>query len=482
MVVTLEKIENLAKRRGFFYRASDIYGGISGFYEYGHIGTRMKRKLENLWRKYFLSLDDNFHEIETSNIMSKKTFIASGHIDNFVDPVVVCKKCGYVERADTIIESILHKSFEGKSPEELTKIIKEHNIKCPKCGGNLSKVSYFNMMFPIKVGIFNIAETYLRPETAQGVYINFIREFNLTRKKLPLGLAIIGRSFRNEISPRQLILRQREFTQAELQIFFDPNEINKHEKWDEVKDYELILKPVEKDIEKIKCKDVEKQLGLPKFYVYYMAKVQQFYIDILKIPEDKFRIRQLSDDEKAFYNKYHWDIELYLESLKKFKEVSGIHYRTDHDLLGHQKVSGVSQEVFYNNRKFIPHVLELSFGVDRILFALMDIGFTNDDRFFLKLPSKVAPFTIGVFPLVKKLSMKSKEVYNYLRNDFDVFYDESGSIGRRYARQDEIGTPFCITIDFQTLEDDTVTIRFRDTTEQKRVKIEEIKKFIKKNI
>ena len=386
MVVTLEKIENLAKRRGFFYRASDIYGGISGFYEYGHIGPRMKRKLENLWRKYFLSLDDNFHEIETSNIMSKKTFIASGHIDNFVDPVVVCKKCGYVERADTIIESILHKSFEGKSPEELTKIIKEHNIKCPKCGGNLSKVSYFNMMFPIKVGIFNIAETYLRPETAQGVYINFIREFNLTRKKLPLGLAIIGRSFRNEISPRQLILRQREFTQAELQIFFDPNEINKHEKWDEVKDYELILKPVEKDIEKIKCKDVEKQLGLPKFYVYYMAKVQQFYIDILKIPEDKFRIRQLSDDEKAFYNKYHWDIELYLESLKKFKEVSGIHYRTDHDLLGHQKVSGVSQEVFYNNRKFIPHVLELSFGVDRILFALMDIGFTNDDRFFLKLP------------------------------------------------------------------------------------------------
>ncbi len=483
MIATLEKIENLAKRRGFFYRASEIYGGMSGFYEYGHIGTRMKRKFENIWRKYFLSLNRNFHEIEAADIMAKNTFVASGHIKNFVDPVVVCKKCGYVERADTLIENILHESFEGKSPEELTKIIKEHKIKCPKCGGDLSEVSYFNMMFPVNVGIFNVTESYLRPETAQGVYINFIREFNLTRKKLPLGLAIVGKSFRNEISPRQLTLRQREFTQAELQIFFDPSEIDKCDRWDDVKDYELIIKPSEKNITKMKCSDVEKKLGLPKFYIYYMAKVQQFYLDILKIPEDKFRMRQLSEEEKAFYNKYHWDVELYLNSLGKFKEVSGIHYRTDHDLIGHQKVSGVSQEVFYNGRKFVPHVLELSFGVDRILFSFLDIGYAeNKDRFYLKLPPIIAPFTIAVFPLVKKLSSKAEEVYESLKNDFDVFYDESGSIGRRYARQDEIGTPFCITIDFQTIEDNTVTIRFRNTTEQKRIKMDEIKNFVNKNI
>ncbi len=474
MNATLEKIENLAKRRGIFYISGEIYGGISGIYEYGHIGARMKRKFENLWRKYFLSLNDNFYEIEPSTIMPKNVFVASGHIKNFVDPVVVCKKCGNVERADTIIENVLHESFEGKSLDELSKIIKEHNIKCPKCGGEFSEAKYFNMMFPVKVGVFNVKEAFLRPETAQGVYVNFIREFNLTRKKLPLGLAIVGRAYRNEISPRQLTLRQREFTQAELQIFFDPDKIDQHDDWDSVKDYEIIVKPINSDIKKMKCSD----MTLPKFYVYYMAKVQKFYLDILGIPESKFRFRELSEEEKAFYNKYHWDIELYMDSIGKFKEVGGIHYRTDHDLSGHQKVSGVKQEIFFDGKKFIPHVLELSFGVDRNIFGMIDLGYDEKDRIILKIPRKISAFDVAVFPLVKKLSGKAREVYELIKSDFDAFYDESGSIGRRYARQDEIGTPFCITIDFQTLSDDTVTVRYRDTGEQERIKISEIKKFL----
>ena len=478
MNATLDKIETLAKRRGIFYMSGEIYGGLSGIYEYGHIGARMKRKFENVWRKYFLSLDDNFYEIETSTIMPKGVFVASGHLKNFVDPVVVCKKCGNVERADTIIENVLHESFEGKSLEELTKIIREHNIRCPKCGGELSEARYFNMMFPLKVGVFNVKEAFLRPETAQGVYINFVREFNLTRKRLPLGLAIVGRAYRNEISPRQLTLRQREFTQAELQIFFDPEKIDEHPRWDGVKNYELIVKHVGHDVETVACKDMD----LPKFYVYHMARVQQFYLDVLGVPREKFRLRQLSDEEKAFYNKYHWDVELYMDSLGKFKEVGGIHYRTDHDLVGHQKVSGVRQEIFFEGKKFIPHVLELSFGVDRNIFGLVDIGYTEGERLTLKIPKKIASFDVAVFPLVKKLSSKAREVYNSLKFDFDAFYDESGSIGRRYARQDEIGTPYCITIDFQTLEDGTVTIRNRDDGTQRRVKIENIKEEIRKSL
>ncbi len=480
MDVTLEKIEVLAKKRGIFYRSAEIYGGLSGLYEYGHIGARMKRNFENLWRSYFLSLGDNFYEIEPSNIMPEGVFVASGHIKNFVDPVVVCKKCGFVERADTILENVLHESFEGKSPEELTELIKKHNIKCPKCGGQFGEATYFNMMFPLDVGVYNPKKAYLRPETAQGVYINFSREFNLTRKKLPLGLAIVGRAYRNEISPRQLLLRQREFTQAELQIFFDPDELDQHPKWDEVKDYNLIIRPVGKDTIKMSCSELSNRL--PKFYIYYMAKVQQFYLDILNVPEDRFRFRELSDEEKAFYNKYHWDVEVYLESLGKFKEVGGIHYRTDHDLLGHQKISGVSQEVFFNGKKFIPHVLELSFGVDRNIFSLIDIGYTEGERFILKIPPRIATYTVAVLPLVKKLSEKAKEVYEDLKKSFNVFYDESGSIGRRYARQDEIGTPFCVTVDFQTLEDNTVTVRFRDSAEQERVKISELKNFVESNL
>ncbi|MBR9682079.1 MAG: glycine--tRNA ligase [Candidatus Aenigmarchaeota archaeon] len=483
---SITDMESLAKRRGIFWQSSEIYGGLSGFYEYGHIGTLLKRKIENIWRQYFLNLDDNFFEIEPSSIMPEKVFKASGHLDNFVDPIAKCKKCGTEHRADHIMEEFLKENFEGMTAEQLTALIKKHNVKCPKCKGALGNVDVFNMTFPINLGVKSDTTAYLRPETAQGVYVNFLQQFNVTRKKLPLGLGIIGRAFRNEISPRQLIIRMREFTQAELQIFIDPSSIDKHDKWDIVKDYELILKPVKnKKAIKMTASDAVKKLKLPKFYVWYLARTQEFFLDVLGFPENKFRIRELNDEERAFYNKYHWDVEIDVESLGGFREIGGVHYRTDHDLSGHEKISKKSQHVSVDGKKFIPNVLEVSMGVDRILYSLIDIGYTEEnDRSYIKLTPHLSPFMAGVFPLVKKEGMpeKAKEVYNSLRCCFDVFYDESASIGRRYARADEIGTAFCITIDGDTMKNDTVTVRERDSTDQRTVKIDELEVFLQEHL
>ena len=470
-----EKIEDVAKRRGFFWLSSEIYGGISGLYDYAHLGKALKNKWEKTWKDFFLSLSDDFYEIESCNIMPEQVFIASGHLENFVDPVVKCKKCGSYNRADHILEEELKQNFEGLSPQEMAKIIKEHNIKCPKCKGPLEEVGILNMMFPIRIGTDKPINAYLRPETAQGPYVNFKQEFNCLRKKLPIGLAIIGKAFRNEISPRNLLIRMREFTQAELQIFFDPDAINEHEKFPEVENYKLMLKPhTEKEAE-ISCKDAVAKLKLPKFYVYHMAKIQQFYLDILKIPKELLRFRELSEEERAFYNKYHWDIELKLESLGGFKEVAGLHYRTDHDLGGHQKISKQDMSVNIEGKKFVPHVLELSFGVDRNIYALFELAYEEEERTVLKFPRSLSPFDCALFPLVNKdgIPEKAQEIRKMLKQ-FSLFYDDSGSIGRRYRRMDEIGVACCITVDHQSVEDKTVTIRDRDSMKQVRVKIENL--------
>ncbi|MBI2578553.1 MAG: glycine--tRNA ligase [Candidatus Aenigmarchaeota archaeon] len=471
------EIEKIALRRGFFFPSSEIYGGLSGLYDYGPLGTLMKRKWEGLWRRFFLGLDENFYEIEAADIMHEGVFIASGHLQSFVDPVVKCKKCGYAERADHILEDVLQEKFEGLSPQQLDEIIKKHNIKCPKCGGAFQEVGILNMMFPLNVGVDKPARAYLRPETAQGAYVNFRRAFEVLRKKLPLGLAIIGKAYRNEISPRNLLIRMREFTQAELQIFFNPKKIDEHPDFNEVKDYPLRIYSEEKKLkftEELSSSQVCKEQNLPEFYVYYMAKIQQFYLDVLKIDPKKFRFRELSKEERAFYNKYHWDVELELSD--GFREVGGIHYRTDHDLSGHQKVSKQDMSVFADAEKFVPHVLELSFGVDRNIFALMDLSLKKGkEGMIFAFPKIAAPYDAAVFPLVSKngLPEKAREIFGIL-SGFTMLYDESGSIGRRYARQDEAGTPFCITVDHQTLEDNTVTVRDRDTTKQVRVGINEL--------
>lgn len=476
----IEKLSEFARKKGFFFPAAEIYGGFTGFYDYGSNGTLMKRKFENLWRKFFLGLNENFFEIETSDIMPENVFIASGHLQNFVDPVAKCRNCGTHHRADHILEDFLKENFEGITPEKLSELIKKHKIKCPKCKGELGDVSILNMMFPVGIGADKNVQGYLRPETAQGAYINFARHFNLLRNRLPLGLAIVGKAYRNEISPRNLTTRMREFTQAELQIFFDPKKTDEHENWSEIKNYKLILFSVEnrnKKPKEVSCDEVVKKMKLPKFYVWHLAKVQQFYLDVLKIDKKNFRFKELSAEERAFYNKIHWDIELNLESLGGFKEVGGVHYRTDHDLSGHARVSGQSQEIFFDNKRFVPHVLELSFGVDRNIYALVELGyFEEKDRTVISIPASVSPFQIAVFPLVNKpnVAKKAMEVFEMLKNNFSVIYDDSGSIGKRYYREDERGTNYCITVDFDSIKKKDVTIRDRDSTKQIRVKIEDL--------
>ncbi|MDI6720968.1 MAG: glycine--tRNA ligase [Candidatus Aenigmarchaeota archaeon] len=483
------RIEEIARRRGIFWLASDVYGGISGLYDYGHVGALIKRRWEGIWRKYFLSMSDNFFELDCRNIMPSNVLKASGHVESFVDPIAKCRKCGSLERADHLVQSVLHESFEGLQEKDLTALVKKHNIKCPKCGGDLEDVGVLNMMFPVMAGA---SPAYLRPETAQGAYVSFPREFEVLRKKLPLGLAIIGRAYRNEISPRNLLIRMREFDQAELQIFFNPEKISEHESFEKITSYKLRLLSVSSRksgiVHEISCSDISGKL--PKFYVYYMAMIQKFYIDCLGVSADKFRFKELSDEEKAFYNKYHWDIELRIESMEGFVEVGGIHYRTDHDLAGHQKVSGHDMSVFHDGKKFIPHVLELSFGVDRNVYAMLDLAYSeetinNEERVIFRLPRNLSPFDCAVFPLVNRDGMDKTagEIKEELVSQgISVFYDDSGSVGRRYRRMDEIGVAACITIDSDTPKDSTVTLRDRDTMKQVRISrkdlAEKIKEFL----
>ena len=472
------------KKKGFIYPSSEIYGGLAGLYDYGHLGTKLKKNFENLWRKYFLGLDDNYVEIETANIMHEKVFDASGHLKNFIDPVIHCSKCPFNDRADHFIERAIKQKVEGSSPEELTALIQKNKLICPHCKSALKPVTIMNMMFPVQLGVTNPLRAFLRPETAQSPYVNFKLQHEIQRKKLPLGLALIGRSYRNEISPRNLTLRQREFTQAELQIFFNPKKINEHKYFELVKNYKLRTQLVEDraahNIVEHTAEDLVKK-GLPQFYVYHLVKIQQFYLEQLHIPSARFRFYQLDDKEKAFYNKYHFDIEIDLHELG-WTEMGGLHYRTDHDLSGHQRVSKESMEVLEEEtgQKFIPHVLELSFGVDRAVYALLDLNYDdNKERgnIILHFPPSLTPFVCGVFPLVKnkpEIVAKAEEVYSALKKQWSCFWDESGSVGRRYARADEMGTRYCITVDFESLDDNAVTIRDRETTQQERVKISQV--------
>jgi glycyl-tRNA synthetase len=474
-----DKIMAICLRRGFFYPASEIHNPPAGFFDYGSVGSAVKRNWENFWRRYFLGLDDSFYEIETTQVMPEKVFRASKHLEHFNDPITECKKCGLVERADHILESHLKETFEGLSPKELDALIRKHNVRCHKCGGELKEVSVVNLMFGFDVGTGAGSRGYLRPETAQGVYVSFKREYAINREKLPLGLAIVGRAYRNEISPRQGLFRMREFSQAELQIFFDPAKAGEHPGFKAVENQKVrvvLAKERQKDIQEKACKELVK-LGYPAFYVYHMAAITKFY-GLLGIP---IRFFEKNEEERAFYNKIHFDIEAEFPSLGGFREVAGLHYRTDYDLAGHQQESKQDLSVSKEGKRFLPHVLELSFGVDRNVFLLLDAGFREEEkRTYFALPLQVAPYAAGVYPLVSKdgIDEKARNVYESLRKKAGVFFDEGGSIGRRYARADEIGVPFGITVDYDTLKDDSVTVRNRDTTKQERVKIGKLADFI----
>ena len=505
-----QDLATFAKKKGFIYPSSEIYGGLAGFYDYGHLGTMLKHNFQNVWRKFFLDLNQNFYEIETANIMHKNVFKASGHLENFADPIVHCaklaknKNCDWSARADHLLEEHTKQRAEDLTSEQLTTAIKKADLKCPECNSELQDVETMNMMFPVNLGVGSKGSGYLRPETAQSPYVNFKAQYELQRKKLPMGLALIGRAYRNEISPRNLTIRLREFTQAELQIFFNPNLIEEHEDFESIKDVKiqtLLLedRKTNKIVQRSASELVTKH-NLPKFYIYHLVKIQEFYLNHLKIPKTHIRFYQLNDKEKAFYNKFHFDIEADLNT-HGWTEIGGLHYRTDHALSGHQKVSKTKMEIFdeQSKQKFIPHVLELSFGVDRNVYTLLDLNYQKDQKEnkdargndVLNLPKSVTPFTAAVLPLVKNkqpITNKAKEVLKLLKdNNVKTFYDEVSSIGRRYARADEAGIKYAITIDFDTLaldEDsdpklkDTVTVRDRNTSEQTRVKITDLIKEI----
>lgn len=469
-------IIELAKRRGFFWQSSLLHGGMTGLYDYGHIGTLLKQKWETAWRRFFLSLGDHFYEISPSLLMPEQVFRSSGHLQHFVDPVVECGKCKIAQRADQLLEETLKERFEGKSPEELMGIITKHKIRCPVCKGTFLPAKTMTMMFPVEVGVGKEARTaYLTPETAQGAYLNFKLEWEALRKRLPFGLAIVGKAFRNEISPRNALLRMREFTQAELQVFFDPETIEEHPDFKSIAGRTLrILEAGKKKERDIAVRQLAKRL--PKFYLYHLAKMHEFYTQELQVPKTRIRLRELSDEEKAFYNQYHWDVEVKLSV--GWKEIAGCHYRGGYDLLGHQKGSGEKMVINIEGKQILPHVCELSFGVDRNVFALLELFQVEEkERSVLKLPRVVSPIDVAVFPLVNKdgLPELARQVRDTLRQaGFSVSFDTSGSIGRMYRRMDEIGTAACLTVDYDSKKRKDVTLRDRDTMKQVRVKITDV--------
>jgi len=481
-----EKILDIAKRRGIFYPSAEIYGGISGFYDYGPVGARIKRNIENLIRKAYL-IDEygNFtiFEIECPTLGVEDIWKASGHVQNFTDFIVECKNCKEPYRADHLIEENLKISCDGMNKEQLQELIKNNNLRCKKCGGELGEVYNFSLMFRTEIAPGkNKRIGYLRPETAQSTYIGFKRLWEIARKKLPFGVIQIGKSYRNEISPRQYIIRLREFTQAEIEFFVDPDDKFEYLNFDG-KPIKIIDK--HDKIYEISIKEAYNE-GIIKnrAIAYFLQKSLNLFVK-MGINYERLQLRQHKDTERAFYSKDTWDVE-FMSELGRI-EMVGIADRGSYDLTQHHNYSKESMEIFSNNKKFIPNVIEVAYGIDRPVYCVVESCFVeekdenNNERIYFKFPPEISPY-VCVFPLMEKdkLPEKAKEVIEFLKKaEIYPFYDISGSIGRRYARADEIGVYYAITIDYDTLKDDTVTVRFRDTKEQIRVKIEELEKFIK---
>jgi len=427
----MEKIISLCKRRGFVFQGSEIYGGLAGTWDYGHLGLALKNNIKSLWWKMFVTDREDMYGVDAAILMQGKVWEVSGHTSTFADPLVECEKCKRRFRADHL----------------------ENSEKCPECGGKLGEPRMFNMMFQTKVGAQDAVTSYLRPETAQGVFTNFKNTVDSFHPKLPFGIAQIGKAFRNEISPRDFIFRVRELEQMEVEYFVKPDEWQaEFEKWRE------------------NVREWVKLLGLKNVHEV-----------------------EIKEEDRAHYSARTVDFEYDYPFGQN--ELLGLACRTDFDLKNHMKGSGVELEYFdeETKEKFVPFVIEPSFGVERALLAVLVESYTEDElggepRVFLKLPKHLAPIRAAIFPLLKnkpELVAKAREVFMMLKKDFpNVVFDDNGNIGKRYRRQDEIGTPFCITIDFDTLGEKpellgTVTLRDRDSGEQKRVNIEELKEALK---
>jgi glycyl-tRNA synthetase len=476
---TYEEIQRLALERGFFFPAAEIYNDSpAGFWDYGPLGFLMKSHFTGEWRRKLVSYDDML-EIDGALILPKSVFEASGHLSGLVDPLVQCTKCGTRIRADKYISEKTGLQIDERlSPEEFQDLIKKYNLRCPKCGGELGKPIKFNMMFRVGVGAED-ADAYLRPETAQSIFVDFSRLSKTMRIKLPKGIAQVGKSFRNEISPRQSLVRLRELTQAEIEVFFNPKSPLGQGKMQGVKDVRMNILPFpyeSEDAKQFGLDEAVRVFGGKELIAYYFALLQNFYESVGFKKEDT-RFRELSPSDRAFYTTSAFDFEV--KTSLGWMELVACNYRTDYDLTNHARVSKKDLSVMDGEEKIVPHVIELSLGVDRSLYSLLDSYFVHEkERDVLRLPVNIAPFLAAVFPLVSKPDFQSKArtIYESLKDEesFSVSYDDSGNIGRRYRRMDEIGTPFCITVDPQSLEDNTVTIRERDSMKQERVQISEL--------
>ncbi len=445
---SMDKIVDLCKSRGFVYPGSEIYGGLANSWDYGPLGVELKNNIKKAWWKKFVQESPYNVGLDASILMNPETWVASGHLGGFSDPLMDCKACKTRHRADNLIENFDGTNPAGWTNQQMMDYIREKGIACPNCGKtDFTDIRQFNLMFKTFQGVTedSKSELYLRPETAQGIFVNFANIQRTSRKKLPFGVGQIGKSFRNEITPGNFIFRVREFEQMELEFFCKPGT------------------------------DLE-------WFQYWRSYCKNFLLS-LGIKEENLRLRDHDPEELCFYSKATTDFEY------KFSfgwgELWGIADRTDYDLTQHQNHSGKSLEYFdpEDNTKYIPYVIEPSLGVERLFLSIVTEAYDeevvdaekNDTRIVMHLHPALAPFKAAVLPLSKKLSSKAQEIYAELAKQFPVDFDETGSIGKRYRRQDEIGTPFCITVDFETVESDNcVTVRNRDTMEQVRMPIDEL--------
>ncbi len=452
---SMEKIVALCKGRGFVYPGSEIYGGLANTWDYGPLGMELKNNIKKAWLKKFVQENKYNVGLDSAILMNPTTWVASGHLGGFSDPLMDCKDCKTRHRADNLIEDFDGTNVAGWTNEQMTDYIKEKNIPCPNCGKqNFTDIRQFNLMFKTFQGVTedSKSEIYLRPETAQGIFVNFANIQRTSRKKVPFGVAQIGKSFRNEITPGNFIFRVREFEQMELEFFCKP--------------------------------------GTDLEWFDYWRSYCRDWLYALGMKEENLRLRDHDPEELCFYSKATTDFE-YLFPFG-WGELWGIADRTDYDLTQHQNTSGKSLEYFdpSDNSRYIPYVIEPSLGVERLFLSIITEGYDeevvdaekNDVRTVLRLHPFLAPFKAAVLPLSKKLGEQAEALAADLSKDFMVEYDDAGSIGKRYRRQDEIGTPLCITYDFESLEDGCVTVRDRDTMEQVRIKIEELKAYIAEKV
>jgi glycyl-tRNA synthetase len=460
----MEKIVALAKRRGFVYPGSDIYGGLANTWDFGPLGVELKNNIKQLWWKTFIHTRRDMVGLDAGILMHPKVWQASGHVVNFNDPLVDCRTCKSRFRADHLLEQKLGLTdVDGKSPEELSAILREANLSCPVCGNRtLTDARQFNMMFKTTIGPVSETglEVYLRPETAQGIFVQYKNLLASNRVKVPFGVGQIGKAFRNEITPGNFIFRVLEFEQMEIEYFVRPDEWEPHfDEW---------------------------------------VEAMRAWTRAIGLDQSRIRLREHAPEKLSHYSRRTADYEYLFPGSLGWGELYGLAYRTDFDLRSHQEASGVDLTYFdqANNTRFLPHVIEPTFGVDRTFLTVMldgydeeqtvDVNGKPDTRVVLRLDPKIAPYKAAILPLAKKpeLTGPAWSIYEALQNEPGVLvdYDETGNIGKRYRRQDEIGTPFCFTVDFQSLEDNAVTVRDRDTTAQERIPIGEVAVYLKEKL